>query len=167
LDLGTVSPPCCVTTLIHRNTRLVPIEEVEERDPCITTVGQRASRRRDRRVDPYPNRMAAGDKQERFHRYLKVFGDSFVSDSELRRRQRDFDFLDRGVESCTDLGGDRSCTPDHGHCHYSLPRHRAFLVRPHPSIGQSRQCGQLDWPVSGRLWAGASDATGDRGSFIG
>jgi hypothetical protein len=86
LDLGTVPLSCCVTTLVRRNAVLVPIEEVEERDPRITTVGQRACRRRDQRIDPYPNRMAAGDKQERFHRYLKVFGDSFVADSELRRR---------------------------------------------------------------------------------
>jgi hypothetical protein len=166
LDLGTVPLPCCVTTLVRRNARLVPIEEVEERDPRITTVGQRASRRRDRRIDPYPNRMAAGDKQERFHRYLEVFGDSFVADSELRRRRRDFDFLDRGVESSTNVGGDRSCAPDHDNGHHSLPRQRAFLVGPRPSTGQSRQCGRLDWPVSGRLWTGASDATGDRGSSI-
>jgi hypothetical protein len=39
--------PCCVTTLVRRDTMLVPIKEVEERDPRITTVGQRASRRRD------------------------------------------------------------------------------------------------------------------------
>jgi hypothetical protein len=167
LDLGTVPLSCCVTTLVRRNTMLVPIEEVEERDPRITTVGQQASRRKDRRIDPYPHRMAAGNQQERFHRYLKVFGDSFVSDSELRRRRRDFDFLDRSVESSTDVGRDRSCTPDHGHCHHSLPRQRAFLVGPHFSTGQLRQCGRLDWPISGRLWAGVSDATGDRGSLIG
>jgi hypothetical protein len=86
-NMGQENVPssCCVTTLVRQNAVLVPIEEVEERDPRITTVGQRASRRRDRRIDPYPHRMAAGNQQEWFHRYLKVFGDSFVADSELRR----------------------------------------------------------------------------------
>jgi hypothetical protein len=167
LDLETIPSSCCMTTVVRRNAVLVPIEEVKERDPHITTVGQRASRRRDRRIDPYPHRMAASDKQEWFHRYLKVFGDSFVANSELRRRRRDFDFLDSSVESSTDVGGDCSCAPNHDNCHHSLPRQRAFLVGPHPSASQSRQCGRLDWPVSGGLWTGASDATRDQISPIG
>jgi hypothetical protein len=148
--------PCCLTPLVRRDAILVPIEEVEERDPRITTVGQRASRRRDRRVDPY--RMTAGNQQERFHRYLQVFDDVFVSDREFQRRRRDFRFLVGRVESSADVGGDRSCTSDRDSHHHSSSRQRSFLIGPCPAAGQSRQCGRLDWPISGGLWSGASDA---------
>jgi hypothetical protein len=49
-------------TLVVR--RLVPIEEVKERDPHITSVGQRTSHQRDRQVNPYPNHMTLGRRQE-------------------------------------------------------------------------------------------------------
>jgi hypothetical protein len=155
--------PCCVTTEVRRGAMLVPIEEVEERDPRITTVGQRASRRRDRRIDPY--RMAADNRPDRFRRYLQTFDDVFVSDRELQRRRRDFSFLDR-VESSTPVGRDRSFASDRDSHHHSSLRQRSFLIGPRPSVGQSRQCGRLDWPTSGRLWSGASDAAGGRDSLV-
>jgi hypothetical protein len=165
-DQENVPPSCCITALVRRDAVLVPIEEVEEGDPRITTVGQRASRRRDRRIDPYPHRMAAGNKQERLHRYLKFFGDSRVADSELQRRRRDFDYLD-SLQSSTDVGGDRSCTTDHDDSNNSLPTQRSVFAEQRPAVGQSRQCGRLDWPISGGLWSWTSDEARGRSSPIG
>jgi hypothetical protein len=59
------------------------------------------------------------------------------------------------------VGGDCPCAPDHDNCHHSLPRQCSLLIGPRPSVGQSRQCGRLDWPVGGGLWSGASDAAQD------
>jgi hypothetical protein len=42
-DQENIPPSCCVTTLVRRDAMLVLIEEVEERDPRTTTVGQCAT----------------------------------------------------------------------------------------------------------------------------
>jgi hypothetical protein len=97
--------------------RLVSIEEVEERDPRITSVGQHTSRRRDRRVNPYPHLDTLGRQEEHFHQYLWSFEDSRVAASKLHHRKRDFCYIDSLCPSSTDVGRDhlspRYCDDSH------------------------------------------------------
>jgi hypothetical protein len=90
-----------------------------------------------------------------------------VAASELRRRRRDFDFLDVGVKSNTSVGGDHSCSTDHDDSHHSLPRQCSLIAEQRPTAGQSQQCGRLDWPISGGLWSWKSDEARNRSSPIG
>jgi hypothetical protein len=110
--------------------------------------------------------MAAGNKQERFHWFLKFFRDTPVVESELKHRQRDFDYLD-SLQSGTDVERDCSCASDHDDSHNSFPKQRTVLAEQRPAVGQSRQCRRLDWPISGGLWSWMSDEARGRCSPIG